>query len=402
MFSFCDCSLIYRDICVCFTNILEDTSSLKFLKLFRFLSRQSDLGLQQRQPNSIQQHLFVRPFVTPEPASAPAPCRSYSLQFSCSSNSVRLSCSSNSLRLLSCHSILDIDPNIHPQIPKNESFNDNPILNFDRAISLISNSDSLPECEMAVRVIAKAWLDSHGESITKTILSTSSFIGGLLEVSSASKDDDVLELAICILAELVMGSEVNRQVVLNADPQLEILLRLSEKSSLLLKAAVLAYLLKPKAKQMLSPDWIPLVLRVLDLADEAQTLFTVRCCPKSAAIYLLDQLIMGFDVDRNMANARQMVALGGLSLLIKRLEMGSEQEKETCASLLATCIRADGSCRDYLVSNIKKVSIIQLFLGNQLKSDGNAISLLSELVCLSRYGLYVVSNKFLQLVSYIL
>ncbi|XP_020269621.1 putative E3 ubiquitin-protein ligase LIN-1 isoform X1 [Asparagus officinalis] len=349
----------------------------------------TDPKLQQRQSNSIQQHPFVEPAPEPPPAppppSTPSARRSYSLRLlPCHSNSLRLlPCRSNSLRLLSCRSNSNKDL-IHPQIPKSASFNDVPVLNLERAISLISNSDSLPECETAIRLIAKSWLDFSGESVIKTILSTSSFIEGLLEISFTSKDDDVLEIAISILAELVTRSEINRQVMLNADPQLEILLRLSERSSLFLKVAVLTYLLRPKAKQMLSSDWIPLALQVLEFGDKKETLFTLQCCPKSAAMYLLDQLITGFDVDRNLENARQIVALGGLSLLIKRLELGNEREKEICVSLLDTCIQADGSCRDYMVANIQKASLVQLFSGNQLKSDGSAISLLSELVCLNR------------------
>ncbi|XP_020269622.1 putative E3 ubiquitin-protein ligase LIN-1 isoform X2 [Asparagus officinalis] len=352
-------------------------------------SIQTDPKLQQRQSNSIQQHPFVEPAPEPPPAppppSTPSARRSYSLRLlPCHSNSLRLlPCRSNSLRLLSCRSNSNKDL-IHPQIPKSASFNDVPVLNLERAISLISNSDSLPECETAIRLIAKSWLDFSGESVIKTILSTSSFIEGLLEISFTSKDDDVLEIAISILAELVTRSEINRQVMLNADPQLEILLRLSERSSLFLKVAVLTYLLRPKAKQMLSSDWIPLALQVLEFGDKKETLFTLQCCPKSAAMYLLDQLITGFDVDRNLENARQIVALGGLSLLIKRLELGNEREKEICVSLLDTCIQADGSCRDYMVANIQKASLVQLFSGNQLKSDGSAISLLSELVCLNR------------------
>ncbi|RWW80118.1 hypothetical protein BHE74_00011553 [Ensete ventricosum] len=257
---------------------------------------------------------------------------------------------------------------------------------LSRAIDLISQSDNLKECEAAVHVIAKAWHCTQGGTALVTALSTSSVIEGLLEVNFTSKDDEVLELSILILAELVARNDVNRQVVLHADPQLEIFLRLLRNHNLFLKAAVVLYLLKPKAKQMLSLDWIPLVLRVLDFGDETQTLFTVQCHPKSAAFYLLEQLLMGFDVDRNVENSKQLVALGGLDLLIRRLEAGDAQECRNCASLLARCIRADGSCREYLAMNIKKTPIIQL-LGNQQKSHGSAISLLSELLCLSRSGL---------------
>lgn len=325
----------------------------------------SDVGVRQRQSNSVQECWM--------PEVTAMPRRSYSFRI--------FSCSSDPNRGAICHT--QISKNASAAIAREPNSNV-PSTSLGRAISLISYSDSLGECEAAIRLVAKAWLDSHGDSHVKIALSTTSVIEGLLEVVFASKDDETLELAISILAELVAQNEMNGQVVLNADPQLEIFLRLLRSKTLFLKAAILLYLLKPKAKQMLSLDWIPLALHVLDYGDQMQTLFTVQCSPKSAALYFLDQLLMGFNVDRNVENAKQMVALGGLDLLIRRLEMGDAHEKTTCASLLVTCIRADGSCRHYLAANVKKESIIQMLLGNQLRSNGIALSFLCELVCLNR------------------
>ncbi|CAD5183030.1 unnamed protein product [Musa acuminata subsp. malaccensis] len=324
----------------------------------------SNTGVKQREPDTVREH--------PISGAASVPRKSHSF------------------RLFSCRSIPDAASVHHAQTPKKDFavIGSQPCSNvqsssLSRAIDLISQSDNLKECEAAVHIIAKAWHCTQGGTALVTALSTSSVIEGLLEVNFTSKDDEVLELSILILAELVARNDVNRQVVLHADPQLEIFLRLLRNHNLFLKAAVVLYLLKPKAKQMLSLDWIPLVLRVLDFGDEMQTLFTVQCHPKSAAFYLLEQLLMGFDVDRNVENSKQLVALGGLDLLIRRLEAGDAQESRNCASLLARCIRADGSCRQYLAMNIKKTPIVQL-LGNQQKSHGSAISLLSELLCLNR------------------
>jgi hypothetical protein len=60
------------------------------------------------------------------------------------------------------------------------------------------------------------------------------------------------------MEQLIFRNEVIRQIVLNADPQLEVFLRLLRSNELFLKAAVVIYMMKHKAKQMLSLDWIPL------------------------------------------------------------------------------------------------------------------------------------------------
>ncbi|XP_022715436.1 putative E3 ubiquitin-protein ligase LIN-1 isoform X2 [Durio zibethinus] len=253
-----------------------------------------------------------------------------------------------------------------------------------KAIATISSSDSLSDCEISIRAIIKAWLESHGDPAIEAALAKAAVIEGILEVLFASSDDEILELAISILAEFVARSEVKRLIILNSDPQLEIFLRLLRNSSLFLKAAVLLYLLKPKAKQMISTEWVPLVLRVLEFGEQLQTLFTVRCSPQVAAFYFLDQLLTGFNEDRNLENASQLVSLGGLSLLIRNVEIGGVLERTNAALIISCCIRADGSCRNYLSDKLNKASLIELIVVNRTDSNGSVIALLSELLCLNR------------------
>ena len=216
-------------------------------------------------------------------------------------------------------------------------------------------------------------------------MSRASVIEGMLEVLFASNDDEISELVISILAELVAKSELNRLIVLNADPQLEILTRHLRSNSVFLKAAVLLYLSKAKAKQMISVEWVPLVLRVIEFGDQVQTLFTVQCSPLVAAFYLLDQLLTGFDEDRNFDNARQVVSLGGLSLLVSKIKSGDTLERINAAVFILCCIRADGSCRNYLADNLNIDSILELIvLEFHTNPSGSAFSLLVELLCLNR------------------
>ncbi|TYJ34205.1 hypothetical protein E1A91_A05G153200v1 [Gossypium mustelinum] len=259
-----------------------------------------------------------------------------------------------------------------------------PLSDLSRSIATICSSDNLTECEIAVRLLTKAWLESHGGPAIEAAIAKAPVIEGILEVLFASSDDEILELAISILAEFVARSEVNRQIILNSDPHLEIFLRLLRNSSLFLKAAVLLYLIKPKAKQMISTDWVPLVLRVLEFGEQLQTLFTVRCSPQVAAFYVLDQLLTGFNEDRNLENASQVVSLGGLNLLIRNVEMGGVLERNNAAMIISCCIRADGSCRNYVADKINKASLLELIVGNHKDSNGSVIALLTALLCLNR------------------
>lgn len=200
-----------------------------------------------------------------------------------------------------------------------------------------------------------------------------------------SNDDEVLELAVSILAEIASKNEANRRCILSSDPHLDVAIRLMRSSTIFLKAAALLYVVKPQAMQMVSMEWIQLVLRVLEFGDQLQILFSVRCCPREAAYYFLNQLLTGYDEDRNVENAKQLVSFGGLSLLVRRMEVGDSFEKCKAASVVCFCIRADGSCRHYLVKNLKKESVLSLLvLEKQSNSRGHCLELAAELLCLSR------------------
>lgn len=256
---------------------------------------------------------------------------------------------------------------------------------LSRAITTVCSSDILSDCEIAIRIITKAWLDSHGDPAIEAGLSEAPIIEGMLAVLFTSDDDEILELVISILAEFVGRNETIRQIILNSDPQLEIFVRLLRSSSLFLKAAILLYLSKPKAKQMISVEWVPLVLRVLEFGDQLQTLFTVQCSPQAAAIYILDQLLTGFDEDKNLENARQVVSHGGLSLLVQRIERGDVHKRRNAAFIISFCIQADGSCRNYLAENLNKPSLLELIvLESRRNSNSSAFALLIDLMCLNR------------------
>lgn len=268
----------------------------------------------------------------------------------------------------------------------------NPSSDLSKAINTISSSDNLGDCEMAIHVMTTAWLHSHGDVAVETALSKAPVIEGMIEVLFGSNNDEILELTISMLADFVTRKEMNGQTILNADPELDIFAKLFKSSSLFLKAATLLYLVKPKAKHLISTEWVPLVLRVLEFGDQMQTLFDIRCSPQEAAYYLLDQLLTGFHEDKNWENARQVVALGGLSLLAKRMEIGDTSEKSKAGAIICCCIRADGSCRHYLANNLNMESVLSLVLEKNIEYNNHAFALLTELLCLQRYSTEFYDN----------
>ncbi|KAI4302894.1 hypothetical protein MLD38_038589 [Melastoma candidum] len=254
-----------------------------------------------------------------------------------------------------------------------------------RAISTICWSDFLEECEAAVRTVTRAWLGSHGNHVIGYLASEPPFIGGVLEILFASNDDEVLELALSFLAEIVVSNEANGHMILELDPQLDVFTRLLRRKSVFLKAAALLYLLKPQAKQMVSTEWVPLILRVLEFGDQTQVLFKFRCVPRIAAFYFLKELLLGFDEDKRSENVRELVSLGGLGMLMKRFEPGTDfDERKDIAKIVLCCIKADGMCRNYIAEHISRASLLELLVRELHNSTSVALRLLIELLCLNR------------------
>ncbi|MCD9646652.1 hypothetical protein HAX54_036664 [Datura stramonium] len=166
---------------------------------------------------------------------------------------------------------------------------------------------------------------------------------------------------------LVTRKETNGQIILNSDPQLDIFLRLLRSSSLF-RCCNSALPSAAKGKtDIYCLSGSPLVLRVLEFADQLQTLFTVQRSPQEAAYYLLDQLLTGFDEDKNFENCRQVISLGGLSLLLRRVETGDVSEKCKVASVMYYCVQSDGSSELLCIDKqVQKNRILRglLWLGN--------------------------------------
>ncbi|XP_078428712.1 putative E3 ubiquitin-protein ligase LIN-1 [Wolffia australiana] len=290
------------------------------------------------------------------------------------------------LRFLSCRSDSAVAIPSQEPIPNSNAGVYKPGRELERAIFALSRSRSLAECEAAVEVIARAWIAAAagGGAAATTAISSAAVAEGLLEVLLASRDDAIAEIAMSLLADLVSHSENNRKAVLAADPNLETFFKLLRTRKLFLKAAVLLYLLRPRSKNLAALEWIPLVLRVLQHGDSRQRLFSVQCRPRSAAFYLLEQLLCKCDAEQSRKNARQVMAMRGLEMLIWRFEDGDERQACSAGGLIVACVRADEICAEFVVDRLKKASLVEILAGNRVRSRDCALSLLVELISRSR------------------
>ncbi|XP_021279098.1 putative E3 ubiquitin-protein ligase LIN-2 [Herrania umbratica] len=102
------------------------------------------------------------------------------------------------------------------------------------------------------------------------------------------------------------------------------------------------------------------------------------------ATFILQQLLTTLGREERIMNTKHLISLGGLPFLIQRFESGNLKEKTRVAELLSCCIEADSSCRYHIARDINKQCLVELICSKQDKPRGNAVLLLTELICLSR------------------
>lgn len=102
-------------------------------------------------------------------------------------------------------------------------------------------------------------------------------------------------------------------------------------------------------------------------------------------ITVIDKVLnSGYDMSENFEKARHLMAIGGIDFLLHRFQEGREDEKARAAEHLLLCIRAEGSCRNYVAIRLNSSSVVQLLHSEVISARSTAVCLLIELLCLRR------------------
>lgn len=102
------------------------------------------------------------------------------------------------------------------------------------------------------------------------------------------------------------------------------------------------------------------------------------------AVPVLEQLLIALNQDERKTALVQLLSLGSLQFLIKRLNCGNTREKIRVCGLLCSCIEADTNCRNVVATNVDKMCLLNLLQKEESESRRNAFLLLTELICFNR------------------
>ncbi|KAL3693885.1 hypothetical protein R1sor_007536 [Riccia sorocarpa] len=252
------------------------------------------------------------------------------------------------------------------------------------AVDTLFKTDDLGQCEKAVRVAARAWVESKGDASVASSFSKSGVVEKLVEVLKRSKKDDVLRSVVFLLSDLISKDASTRDTVMNIDRALEATVA-ALKNPGVPQSAVLLHLLKAPSSQLEGYKLVPSLLAVLKTVPTyGEETFLMPLSPKSAAVSILEQLVTNADHRVNMKNAEAIVAADGVRYLMERLEAKSLEEKISAVAVMWSCLQSDGGIRTVMAQNLKIKTLVDLLNNSNEQARTVAIFFLAELIRLNR------------------
>lgn len=153
------------------------------------------------------------------------------------------------------------------------------------------------------------------------------------------------------------------------------------------------------------PDINRVLKRLIDnwKSEHCKTLNSESTCPEKelTATFVENVLSSECETSEKLEKARCLMAIGGIDFLLHKFHGGGEDEKAQAAELLLLCIRAEGSCRNYMAIRICNSSVVQLLHSEVISARSSAVRLLVELLCLKRFCLLFVTPNASKYVLYV-
>lgn len=237
--------------------------------------------------------------------------------------------------------------------------------------------EDLQECEEAVLTIARIWKDSRTDQGIHAYLSDPTIINGFVGILSVSTNSDALRASIYVLSELVSVDETVGETLNSVDTNFDCLAVLLING--LAEAAVLICQLMPTYSQLSSHNLIPSLVQLIMEKNE-QTGLVLE--PNSAAVTILQQILLGGDENSRSCNALSVTAANGLPALIKCMDQ--IEGRVSVVSILLSCMRADKGCRNLIANRVELAPVLELLHDGDESTKSICTDFISELVCLNR------------------
>ncbi|CAN6249881.1 unnamed protein product [Urochloa humidicola] len=140
------------------------------------------------------------------------------------------------------------------------------------------------------------------------------------------------------------------------------------------------------------PDTNRVLKRLIDswMSDRCKNLVSGSMGPgEKLTVTVVDKVFdSAGDMSEKLDKARHLMAIGGIDFLLHKFQEGAADEQQRVAEHLLFCIRAEGSCRNYVAIVIDGSSVLQLLHSDMPSARGTAVGLLTELIFLRRREMF--------------
>ncbi|KAH9320860.1 hypothetical protein KI387_015499 [Taxus chinensis] len=262
-------------------------------------------------------------------------------------------------------------------------------IEFEQAVCILCTSDEIKECEEAVLTIKYLWADLENKTEAESALLRAAVVDQLMEILLASRVEDVLRAAICILSVLVIREKFIVHYILKNDPELcfvtDILKRMK-----IYEAAILLYLLEPSAIQMKTLELLPILVEVIYNGNHyVNGPISLPWMPSAVAVMMIEILVASFDYLTNDSHLQVIISLNILPGLLDILKSENMEVRVAAAFVLTQCMRSDGTCRHYISQRTPMASIVQLLHTANRRCRSVALEFIAEVICLQRNSFMV-------------
>ncbi|KAL5996142.1 hypothetical protein ACLOJK_026215 [Asimina triloba] len=263
---------------------------------------------------------------------------------------------------------------------------------FETAISTLCFSEGLRKCEDAgieVSVVREILGNKMG---VKHGLLKEAIISQVLDVISISKDDKIIRASVFILLVLILENQSIIENIKQKNSHLHDLSNALKKN--VHEAAVLIYLLKPSPKEIKDLELLTSLLEVACDSNSYVGPVFLPLTPTAASMMMIEALVTKLDYSTSTTHLEVITSPQILSRLVNVVSHKNLEEGASLASILISCMRFDGNCRNYLAQVAPVAMFLHLLKSNKRHAKFAALEFFHEILCMPRSS---AANLLLQI-----
>lgn len=269
---------------------------------------------------------------------------------------------------------------------------------FEKTVSALCSSEGLKKCEDAGLELStvSVWDILKNETGTKYNLLKEVILAELLNVISTSKEENVVRALVAVLLVLISANGLLIEDIKRKDSHLYDMASALKQN--VHEAAIVIYLLSPSPTEVKALEILPALVEVACKSKSYMDgPLSFPLTPATASIMMIEALVTKCDYASNNVHLETITSSQILSRLMNAAKYMNLIEGASLVTILVSCMRFDGNCRNYLSQAIPVSAFLHLLNSNKRHAKFAALEFFHEILHMPRYRLlpWIVLNYIL-------